>query len=260
MDEQYLSFRLKDTVLGTEISLQNMSLPILSEYADQVARFLRGAQKIDPKNIRTAIKDGSLVLEAENEAGILESVFEDYRIALEERDLGLMDEVRAIVIEEWQTEAMKHPDREYELILGSRDKPEEASIITINKSSDYKIPAEIWVPVEKYLYGRIYDLGGKNVANIHIELENGSSITVGTEAKTLVEDKTNRLYKNQLVRIGAEENIRTKKLRNEHLISFENYDPCFNDEEHEEFVSKGTAAWASVLDPSAWVEELRGNA
>jgi hypothetical protein len=261
MSDDFLSFKLRDKVLGSDIGLDNISLPLLSEYADQVARFLKGEQRTDLSNIRTAIKDGSLVLEVENEAGVLEDALEDYKVTLNEGDLSRIDEVRASVIEEWQHEADRHPERIYELVWGTRkDDSEKQAVITISRDTDFKIPTEVWLPVEKYMYGRVFDLGGKNKANVHLDLDTGTTITVGTEAKKLVEDKTNRLYTNQLVRISAEQSMKSKKLRNEKLISFENYNPHFDEEEFNKFTEKGSVAWASVENPGAWVEELRGNA
>lgn len=261
MREGVLSFKLKDKVLGSDVSLDNLSLPLLAEYTEDVAQFLKGHERrLDLTSIKTSVKSGSLVLAVENEAGVLDDALDDYK-HIAEGDLSAVDEARASIIEKWQQEVYRYPDRLYELIQDVvEDNKPSSSVITISKDTDYKKPQDVWVTVEKYVYGRIFDLGGKNVANVHLDLDTGTTIKVGAETKLLVEDKTNRLYRNQLVRISAEQNIRTKKLRNEKLISFENYSPHFDEDEFASFTEKGTVAWKSVSDPSQWIEELRGNA
>lgn len=256
-----LTFRLRDKILGEEIKMSNMSLPILSAFAAQVSQFLKGSKRVDLNTVKTNVKSGSLVIEVRNETGVLDEAFRDYKSAFEFGDLSHIDDTRAAVIEEWQTEARNNPDRVYELIKGVFEENEEPDYkITIDEDTDFKRPKEMWVPVEKYVYGRVYDLGGKNKANIHMEVINHGTVTIGAEAKKLIEDKTNRLYQQQLIRIQADENIKTHELRNETLISFEKYNPKFVEDEFEEFVEKGTRAWGSLANANIWLEELRGNA
>jgi len=256
-----LTFRLKDKILGEEIKMSNMSLPILSAFASQVSQFLRGSKRIDLNQIKTNIKSGSLVIEVDNETGLLDEAFDDYKSAFESGSIGQIDDTRASVLEEWQNEARNNPDRVYELIKGMFDDNVETDYkIVINEETNFKRTKEVWLPVEKYVYGRVYDLGGKNKANIHMEVIGHGAITIGAEAKKLIEDKTNRLYQHQLIRIKADENIKTHELKNENLISFENYNPKYDSDEFEEFAIKGTKAWGSLTNANLWLEELRGNA
>ena len=256
-----LTFRLRDKILGEEIKMSNMSLPILSAFAAQVSQFLKGNKRVDLNTVKTNVKSGSLVIEVSNETGVLDEAFKDYESAFTFGDISHIDETRAAVIEEWQTEARNNPDRVYELIKGIFDENiEPTNKITINEDTDFKRPKDVWLPVEKYVYGRVYDLGGKTKANIHMEVIGHGAVTISAEAKKLIEDKTNRLYQQQLIRIRAEENMKTHELRNEVLVSFEKYDPKFVEDEFDEFVEKGTRAWGSLANANMWLEELRGNA
>jgi len=102
-------------------------------------------------------------------------------------------------------------------------------------------------------------MGGKHKPNVHIALENGDSLTLDAKAEFLADDSENRLYKDQLVRIKAEQNLRTKELRKEAIVSFEKYAPHFDESEFEALSVKVKSAWADVPDIVAWVEEVRGN-
>lgn len=254
-----LTFRVKDKVLGEEISVDNINLPLLNEFSGQVMTFIRGSKRIDLKTVKAAVKTGSLVFEVGNETGLLDEAFTDYERAFKFGNVNSLDPVRAGVIETWQQEAKSNPYRVYELIRGAFDTTGEVEKIVIDEDTDFKQATEIWVPVEKYVYGRIYDLGGKKSANVHLELLGHGTLTISAEVAKLTEEKTNRLYQNQLVRIKAEQNIKTQSLRNERLVAFEKYQPHFDEDEFDAFVRKGKRAWSSIKDSNGWLEELRGN-
>ncbi len=256
-DSKKLSFAMKDTVLGEELTPYNLTLPLLSEFIEQVTTFLRGSNRPDLTEVKTSIKKGSLAVVAENPIGILDDAFKDYESVQRSNSLDLLDPVRAKIIERWQQDARNNQDRVYELFLG--DTKSELPVFTISSDTDFKSKKEVWVDVELYLYGKIYDLGGKSKPNVHIELENGKSIKIGTKASILTGDSENRLYKEQLVRVKAKRNIETKELKDERLISFEHYRPEFDDEEFEKIAKKAKVAWQSVKSATGWVENMRGN-
>lgn len=263
-DDKNLVFRLKDEVNGEEVNLENISLPLLIEFAEQVTRFLKGDKRINLNSVKTNLRSGSVVIEVENKTGIFDEAFEDYEIAKTLGDLGRINPVRAKVLQEWQEESRKNPDRIYDIIGDafdeSAEKDEDITWLRIDQDTDFNKPKEHWVQIEKYVYGRVNDLGGKTSANVHIEVLGHGTVKVSTDAKKLFEDKSNRIYKKQLLRIKAEENIVTHEWRNERLISFENYEPSYDKDEHEKLVSKSTKIWGDILDSSLWVETLRGNA
>ncbi len=248
---------MKDTVLGEELTPSNLTLPLLAEFIEQVTTFIRGSSRPDLTEVKTSITKGSLAVTAENPTGILDAAFKDYDSVQRNDSLDFLDPVRARIIERWQIDARNNQNRVYEMFLG--DKKSELPVFTISSDTDYRAKKEVWVDVELYLYGKIYDLGGKSKPNVHIELENGKSIKIGTQASILTGDSENRLYKEQLVRVKAKRNIDTKELKDERLISFENYSPSFDEEEFEKIAKKATLAWQSVKSATSWVENLRGN-
>ncbi|QWQ32233.1 hypothetical protein KOY48_05310 [Candidatus Minimicrobia naudis] len=90
-------------------------------------------------------------------------------------------------------------------------------------------------------------------------LSNGTNIKLDTNEDILADDNKNRLYKEQLVRVKAQRNLRTKELRNERLVSFEYYEPHFNEDEFIKQVARTKLAWKDIPDIVSWVEEVRGN-
>lgn len=254
-----ITFKVKDKLLDEEMNLDNISLPILAEFATQTAAFLRGNKRHFLSDIKTSIRSGSIAIEVENETGVLDDVEEDYMQAIKNGITSSMDPVRVNIIEQWQIAAQRNSNRIYELVVEDDTMHTVEQVLRISSDTDFKKRAEQWVPVEEYVYGRVYDLGGKNRPNVHLELENGKTIKIGSDVELLTEDRVNRLYQQQLVRIAAERNTDTDVLRNERLISFEHYAPSFDEDSFQAIVQKGRKAWQSISNPTQWLETMRGN-
>lgn len=257
-DIKELSFSVNDELLGEQLSPENISLPLLVEFAEQVSAFLRGSSKTDLKSIKASIKSGSFALEVQAPTAILEPAIRDYQSIRERKNLYDIDPVRAQIVENWQSLAIKHDGRIYKLFLDSTDTPENKPLV-ISSDTSYESQKEIWGDVELYTYGRVYDLGGKNQPNVHLQLTDGKSLRVQANIDTLAGDRINRLYSKQLVRVKAQQNLTTKEYRNETLVSFEKYDPHYDEDEFQALVKQGRLAWKSVKNATEWVENLRGN-
>jgi hypothetical protein len=258
-DTTKISFAVRDVVHGEELSPDNTTLPMLSDFVEQVMSFLRGSGRPDLNEVKASIKKGSLAVVAENETGLLTDAFEDYNKVMKTKSLDDIDPARARIMELWQNEARRNQNRDYRLYLGDETDTSNLDFLSISSDTDFKTKKEVWVDVEMYVYGHIYDLGGKSKPNVHIELENGKSIKIGTKATVLTGDNENRLYKDQLVRIKARQNVDTKELKDERLIAFEHYNPVFDEDEFEKIAKKTKFAWKSIDNVGSWVENLRGS-
>ena len=252
-----ISFSIKDKVFGENLDPSNLTLPLLAEFIDQVSLFIKGDSRKDLSTVKTSIEEGSLMVTAHDNDDLFLDAFEDYLLINEKNSLSGISRYRANIIEKWQEHAKENKDRVYNVSFDDEDST--SSNLVISSETNYVRKKDIWIDVELYLYGKIYDMGGKTNPNVHVELDNGRSLTVSTDATTLLGEKKNLLYKKQLVRIKAQENIDTKELRGETLVSFENYNPVFNEEEFELISSKAREAWSSVRNASQWVDELRGS-
>jgi hypothetical protein len=252
-----LSFAVRDTLNGEPISPNNMPVGLLGEFSADVISFLRGSGRPDLKDVRASIKQGSFAIEIEDSVGELDTAFDDYNWTLKHHNLDKVDPVRARIIEKWQRESKASEDRAYELFVNGKESGK--NVLEITADTDFKIRKDVWVDVELYVYGQVYDMGGKSKPNVHLKLENGASITIGADTALLGGDKINRLYKRQLVRIRAKQSIHTGRLRDESLVSFEHYEPQYDEDSFLSIVKKGRLAWGSVENATKWVEEMRGH-
>jgi predicted Zn-dependent protease with MMP-like domain len=167
--------------------------------------------------------------------------------------LNLIDSKRASVLERWQSGARENPHRSYSV----ENETGRVFLVVDARTSLTKID-DVWVQVEKYLHGKIVDMGGKTKANVHLELENGQTLTIGSSHDLLAQDEQNRLYRPALLHVTAEENLHTGELRTMRLLAFETHQPSYDDDEFMRMVEHGTKAWEDVVNATEWIDTLRG--
>ncbi len=249
-----LRFAVSDRINDVEVGPKHVPLALLGEFQKDVSEFLKGAGRdIDPAQVLVSVEDGSLALVA---TGLLAAVslWSDLEQLKSPDSLSLIDAKRASVVERWQGAARQNPSRSY-LVA---DRAAQVGF-SINSSTDYRKVEQAWVHVEKYLHGKVVDLGGKTKANVHLELETGETVTVAASHDLLAKEEHNRLYRPALLHVTAEENLLTGVLRNLRLLAFEAHQPSYDEDEFKRMVERGTQAWADVADSAAWVETLRGS-
>jgi len=114
--------------------------------------------------------------------------------------------------------------------------------------------------VEKYLTGKVVDLGGKQNPNVHMILaDTGESVRVDATEPQLAAEKQNQLYKDVTIRVQGEQHLHTKALRNLRLIQFTPQTTEVDEQALASLWEKGVKAWRGVKFATGWVEGLRGN-
>ena len=248
-----LRFSVSDRINDVEVGPKHVPLALLSEFQKDVSEFLKGSGRdVDPTQVQIAVEEGSLAFVA---SGLIAAttLWVDLEHLKSPDSLNLIDPKRAAVVERWQTSARQNLLRRYS--VGDRF---DTVGFSVDSKSDYRRVEEAWVYVEKYLHGKVVDLGGKTRANVHLELENGTSLTIAASQDLLAKEEHNRLYRPALLHVTAEENLLTGTLRNLRLLAFEEHQPSYDEDEFRRMVERGTKAWAGVPDSAAWVEALRG--
>jgi hypothetical protein len=244
---------MRDLINDVEVGPSHVPLALLGEFQKDVADFLRGASRdVDLTQVQVSIESGSLAFAA---SGLLAAttLWTDLAHITSPDALTLIDPKRASVLERWQAVARENPNRSYTVA----DKAGRAFFVVDARTNLTKVD-DVWVQVEKYLHGKIVDMGGKTKANVHLELENGQTLTVSSSHDLLAQDERNRLYRPALLHVTAEENLLTGELRNLRLLAFETHQPSYDDDEFRLMVERGTKAWEDVVNATEWTDALRG--
>jgi len=248
-----LRFSVRDLIEGVEVGPAHVPMSLLSEFQKDVAEFLRGAGRdVDLAQVTISIELGSLTFVASglhSAAGLWADIG---NLSLS-NPMDLIDSKRAAVLARWQAGAHENPHRSYGLADVSG-----RTLLIVNSTSRLVRAEDAWVQVEKYLHGKVVDMGGKTKANVHLELDNGQTLMVAASRETLAKDERNRLYRPALLHVTGEENLRTGEMRNLRLLAFAAHQPSYDDDEFKRIVERGTKAWSDVGDITGWTDALRG--
>jgi hypothetical protein len=248
-----LHFAVSDRINDNEVNPSYVPLTLLGEFQEDVSNFLRGSNRdVDLANVIVSIEQGSLAFLA---VGLLtaSALWNDLERLHTSNSLASIDPKRAKVIERWQNLARKNEYRRYFVTNQSAQ-----FSFSVDANSNFHSAENIWVYVEKYLHGKVIDIGGKITANVHLELEEGTTLTIQATQEQLAQGEQNRLYRPALLHVMAEENLLTGQLRNHRLLDFVDYHPSYNETTFNQMVVRGTQAWADVTDATAWLQTLRG--
>lgn len=101
-------------------------------------------------------------------ATLLAGIKDDYKTLEQGGNLNGVDRNRLVVVEKWQKKAKQDPDFKVSILPS---KITSLNSINISSESDFKENnQDLWVNVERYVTGKIYNQGGKNkVNNLHKE-------------------------------------------------------------------------------------------
>ena len=252
-----IEFVLRGKRDGVEITPSTIGLNRFNEFNAQVAEFLAGSTGISLDEVRVSIEEGSNILATFLPALLLASVEPDIQALQRQDSLGDIDSKRAKVVEKWQAQAKRSTNISVE--IRPVDIPELAPV-KLTHETDYRI-GEIthWVQVEKYLVGEVQDMGGATSANLHLRVDGVKGLLkIEASQNYLKKQEKNRVYHKIIAHVSAQQHIKTGKLRNLRLISFEDHAPAYNEAALERFTEAGRLAWADVPDAAAWVREQRG--
>jgi hypothetical protein len=253
-----LEFALEDRVGEQPLTLETVDLPTLRLFLDEVETLIKGnvpGATVTLAESRVRIEEGSLKVVALVSTLLAGDFQTDLSRLSSTGDLDAIQPKRAEVIEQWQSRARRMPHRSY--AIGDHEQPK----VRIERSTEFEHRGErSWVTVEKYLAGRVVDLGGKQNPNVHVVLsDSGEDMLVQATEQQLAEERENQLYKEVTLRVQAEQHLQTKALRNIRLIEFLPQSADIDEDGLRLLWEKGREAWKDVESATDWVEKLRGN-
>ena len=241
-----LEFSLTDEVGGRPLTPETVDLPTLRGFLEEVETLIKGdmpGASLADSQVR--IEKGSVKIAALVAALLASDARADLATLSQSGDLDLIQPRRAKVVEDWQKRARHSAVRVYAILPG-----QGAKVIRITSTSQFQHGGEkAWVSVEKYLTGKVVDLGGKQKPNVHLILaDTGESMRVDATEQQLAAEKQNQLYKDVTLRVQGEQHLHTKALRNLRLAR-----PSSNDRKNINGAIKSLTVF-----PAIWRRNFRG--
>ncbi len=253
-DGHKLSFSLHDEMEGRPLTPENVDLLTLHQFMGEVIELIQGdAKRSEIGHPSIAIEDGSVRLVSIVASLVASSFQAEMETLARTEDLDAISTKRAQIVETWQSRATKSDSkRRYSIV----PRAEKNAVVQINPESAFRHhQLDNWVRAEKYVSGRVVDLGGKTKPNIHLVLPSGESLKVDASESQL--EGADYLYKAITLNVNAMEHIRTGELRELRLIEVVRPLKEIDEDKLQSLWRKGRAAWAEITSPTEWVERLR---
>lgn len=252
--QRKLFFSVEDRADGHEVTPATVPLGLLKDFVKDVATFIRGDDReIDASDLMVSVVEGSFALQSNEELPEELVIWHD----IEQLSNGRLDGVdpkRATVVEKWRVEAMKKPTRTFRI-----SDTANINVVTIHANTFFTRELQSnWVLVERYLSGTVEDFGGVTTPNIHLRLDDGSSLKIDATRDQIREQEKNPVYRTMVMRVELEEDLVTGDKRNARFLGFAGYDPRIDEDEYNKAIEAGQAAWKDVGDAADWVRKIRG--
>jgi len=251
-----LSFSLHDEVGERPLTPENVDLLTLHQFMGEVITLVQGdSSRAEIGQPTVSIKEGSVKLVSLVPVIVAASLHHDLKGLALSGDLDAIAAKRAEVIESWQSRAAKEGSkRRYDLLAVMEG--QAPARLEVTRESQYRHKQQdFWVVAEKYLTGRVVDLGGKTKPNVHLVLASGDSVKI--EATETQLEGADYLYKEMTLNISVKEHIRTGEIRQARLIDVVKPLREVDEDKLRALWRKGKEAWTGISSPTEWVEQLR---
>jgi len=251
-----VEFALSGTAQGLEISPAHVPFGLMRKFHEDVERLVLGSNQGSLADTLVQIRPGSYALVVPIPENVRESFEFDMSVLTAAEPAAHPDPARLGVVQSWQRRAIFDSGIAYHIRpQGAQPRIRE---LTINARTVLpRATEDRWVPTELVLLGEVREAGGEKT-NIHVRLRDQKVSVIIAVSPEQLKTEAYPIFREKLLRVSAERNLRTKTLRKLRLLEFVSYKPEFDEAAFARMTAAGEKAWADVGDASAWVREQRG--
>ncbi|MCB0380198.1 MAG: hypothetical protein KDD24_03005 [Flavobacteriales bacterium] len=165
-------------------------------------------------------------------------------------NLDFLDYKRQSIIDKFQKKVLKEG-----LVIEFNNSISKDNNLVIDSSTNFEIVSAPFYEGEFYLYGEIYQEGGKN-PNVHISNSKYGNLTISATKEQIMEgDK--RTYKVYGLKVRGKKSFEDNKLFDLELIEYITYNPVFNKSLLNKAISKASENLSKITNVDGWINNLR---
>jgi len=131
----------------------------------------------------------------------------------------------------------------------------EGSNLTIDSSTSFQMVSDSFFESEFYLYGEIYQEGGKN-PNLHISSKEYGNLTISATKDQITEGEK-RTYKVYGLKVKGKKSFTDNRLSDLILIDYIYYSPVFNQSLLNKVIEKASVNLSKITNVDTWINDLR---
>ncbi len=251
MEEQgYIE--LKITNQDNSLSIKDIDIDEIKDFISDVESLLypKRKEKKNRPHISYDIKEGSVKHQffLPITAVIL---FNGLTSEIKNRNnLDFLDYKRQSIIDKFQKKAIKEG-----YVIEFNTSISKASTLTIDYTTHFEMIAPTFYESEFYLYGEIYQEGGKN-PNLHISTEKYGNLTVSATKEQIMNGEK-KTYKPYGIKVRGKKSFEDDTLTDLELIEFIQYKPVFNKSLLEKVIAKASENLSKITNVDAWLNDIK---
>lgn len=165
-------------------------------------------------------------------------------------NLDFLDYKRQSIIDKFQKKAIKEG-----YIIEFNNSISNESSLVIDFHSNFEMIVPTFYESEFYLYGEIYQEGGKN-PNLHISTKNFGNLTISA-TKEQIMDGEKKTYKIYGIKVRGKKSFEENTLSDLVLIDFIQYKPVFNKKLLDKVIEKASINLSKITNVDAWIDDLK---
>ena len=127
--------------------------------------------------------------------------------------------------------------------------------LVIDYNTNYDMIAPQFYESEFYLYGEIYQEGGKN-PNIHISTSKFGNLTISATKEQIL-DGEKKTYRPFGIKVRGRKNLSDGKFSDLKLIEFINYRPIFDKSLLEKVIERASVNLSKIKNLDSWIDGLK---
>lgn len=165
-------------------------------------------------------------------------------------NLDFLDYKRQSIIDKFQKKAFKEGYK-----IEFNNSISEKSSLIVDFSTNFEMITPTFYESEFYLYGEIYQEGGKN-PNLHLSTKKYGNLTISA-TKEQIMDGEKKTYKPYGIKVHGKKSFEDDKLIDLELIEFIQYKPVFNKSLLNKVIKKASANLSKIANVDVWLDDLK---
>lgn len=165
-------------------------------------------------------------------------------------NLDFLDYKRQSIIDKFQKKAIQNS-----YVIEFNNSLSTETNLIIDSSTQFEMISASFYESEFYLYGEIYQEGGKN-PNIHISSKKYGNLTISA-TKEQIMDGDKKTYKLYGLKVKGKKSFEDDTLSDLELIEFLSYSPVFNKSLLDRVIEKASVNLSKITNVDVWVNDLK---
>ena len=165
-------------------------------------------------------------------------------------NIDFLDYKRQSIIDKFQKRAVNEGYK-IEFNNSISNKP----TLIIDDATNYEMIAPTYFESEFYLYGEIYQEGGKN-PNLHISTKKYGNIKVSATKEQIMNGEK-KTYKPYGIKVRGKKNLEDNSLYDLVLLEFIQYKPIFNKSLLDKVIEKASGNLSKITNVDTWLNDIK---